>query len=45
MIFTGYEKGVKGYRAYDSISKIVHFTREVVFEEEKSWNWGISNQS
>ena len=31
MIFIGYEKGVKGYRTFDPISKTIHITRDVVF--------------
>jgi hypothetical protein len=33
MIFVGYEKGTKVYRAYDPMSKKVHITRDVVFDE------------
>jgi hypothetical protein len=33
MIFIGYESGYKAYRAYDTITKHVHVTRDVVFDE------------
>jgi hypothetical protein len=34
MIFVGYECGSKAYRAYDPITKRVHVTRDVVFDEQ-----------
>jgi transposase InsO family protein len=40
MIFIGYELGSKAYRAYDPVSKKVHVTRDVVFDEQALWNWG-----
>ncbi|KAK1686566.1 hypothetical protein QYE76_047414 [Lolium multiflorum] len=40
MIMIGYEAGSKAYRAYNPINKKLVVTRDVVFEEEKSWNWG-----
>jgi hypothetical protein len=33
MIFVGYKSGSKVYRAYDPITKRVHVTRDVVFDE------------
>jgi hypothetical protein len=33
MVFIGYELGSKAYRAYDPVSKKVHVTRDLVFEE------------
>ena len=44
MIFIGYEKGVKGHRAFNIVSQTIHITRDAVFEEEKSWNWEEFNQ-
>jgi hypothetical protein len=40
MIFVGYESGSKVYRAYDPITKCVHVTRDVVFDEQAQWDWG-----
>lgn len=40
MIFIGYERGSKAYRAYDPIAKRVHVTRDVVFDEGAQWDWG-----
>jgi hypothetical protein len=40
MSFNGYESGSKAYRAYDPITKRVHVTRDVVFNEQAQWDWG-----
>jgi hypothetical protein len=40
MIFIGYESGSKAYRAYDPITKHIHVTRDVVFDEQAQWDWG-----
>jgi hypothetical protein len=40
MIFAGYESSSKAYRAYDPITKYVHVTRDVVFDEQAQWDWG-----
>jgi hypothetical protein len=34
MIFKGYESDSKAYHAYDPITKHVHVTRDVVFDEK-----------
>ena len=39
MIMIGYERGSKAYRAYDPSTKRACVTRDVVFEEDRSWNW------
>ncbi|KAL6647280.1 hypothetical protein ACP70R_014717 [Stipagrostis hirtigluma subsp. patula] len=39
MIFVGYERGSKAYHAYDPITKRVHVTRDVVFDEGAQWDW------
>lgn len=33
------EPGTKGYRLYDPESNQVHISRDVTFEETKSWPW------
>jgi hypothetical protein len=38
MIFVGYESGSKAYRAYNPITKHVHVTRDVVFDEMTQWD-------
>jgi hypothetical protein len=40
MIFIGYESGSKAYRAYDPITKHVHVTCDMVFDEQAQWDWG-----
>lgn len=39
VINLGKEPGMKAYRLYDPESKMVHVSRDVVFEEGKAWNW------
>jgi Reverse transcriptase (RNA-dependent DNA polymerase) len=39
MFLLGYEKGSKAYRVYNPVTKKITVTRDVVFEEDKSWNW------
>jgi Reverse transcriptase (RNA-dependent DNA polymerase) len=41
MVLFGYEKGSKAYRIYNPNTKRVHVTRDVVFEEDKKWDWKI----
>jgi hypothetical protein len=40
MIFIGYENGSKAYHAYDPITKYIHVTCDVVFDEQAQWDWG-----
>jgi hypothetical protein len=42
-IFVGYESGSKAYRAYDLIMKCVHVTRDMVFDEQVQWDWGLGD--
>ena len=39
MVFIGYEKGSKAYRAYDTTTGKVVITRDVVFDEGTQWDW------
>lgn len=39
MVFIGYEPGSKAYRCYDPNSQRLHSSRDIVFEEDKCWNW------
>jgi hypothetical protein len=38
MIFVGYEKGTKAARVYDPMTKRVHITHDVVFDEDDQWD-------
>jgi hypothetical protein len=38
MIFVGYESGSNAYRVYDPITKCVHVTCDVVFNEQAQWD-------
>jgi hypothetical protein len=39
MVFIGYEKGSKAYRMYDPRSRKLVVSRDVVFEEDRPWDW------
>lgn len=39
-IFLGVSDESKGYHLYDPISKKIVVSKDVVFEEEKAWDWG-----
>ncbi|GAA0154574.1 hypothetical protein LIER_12516 [Lithospermum erythrorhizon] len=39
-IFIGINEGTKGYRLFDAISERVIISKNVLFEEDKQWNWG-----
>jgi hypothetical protein len=41
MMFVGYETGTKGYRVYDPVTKKLHISRDVIFEESKAWEWKL----
>jgi hypothetical protein len=30
----------QAYRVYDLVSKLIHITHDVVFDEEAKWSWG-----
>ena len=38
-ILLGYEQGSKAYRVYNPATKKVQVSRDIVFDEEKAWNW------
>ena len=38
MVFIGYEKGSKGYRAGHLVDEKIHLIRDAIFYEEKGWN-------
>ena len=41
-VLLGVSEESKGYRLYDPISKTIVVSRDVIFKEEKHWNWDIS---
>jgi hypothetical protein len=41
-IFLGYEPCSKAYRVYDPVKKRLMISRDVIFDEKKSWTWGVS---
>ena len=43
-VFLGFSKESKAYRMYDPVSKKVIISRDVVFEEDKSWDWKQTNE-
>ena len=45
MIFVGYEPGTKGYRVYDTSTRRVHVTRDVMFDVQAQWDWGEQQTS
>jgi hypothetical protein len=38
MIFISYESSSKAYHAYDPITKRIHVTRDVVYDEQAQWD-------
>jgi hypothetical protein len=45
MIYIGYNSGSKTYRAFDPITKCVHVTRDVGFDEQVQWDWGTGDDN
>lgn len=41
-IFLGVSEESKGYRLFDPIAKKIVISRDVVFEEDKQWEWGVN---
>jgi len=44
-IFVGYEPGSKAYRVYDPVTRRVHVSRDLVFEEAAQWLWTQGQRS
>lgn len=40
----GKDPGTKTYRLYDPLTKRVHVSRDVTFEEDKSWHWDQASE-
>jgi hypothetical protein len=45
MVFLGYEQGSKAYRLFDPAANRVHVSRDVVFDEDASWDWSESGHA
>ncbi|RVW51356.1 Retrovirus-related Pol polyprotein from transposon TNT 1-94 [Vitis vinifera] len=43
-VLLGVSEESKAYILYDPVSKKIVVSRDVVFEEDKCWNWGRSNE-
>ena len=41
-VLLGVSKESKGYRLFDLVAKRVVMSRDVIFEEEKQWDWDVS---
>lgn len=41
-VLLGVSEESKGYRLYDPIAKKIVVSRDVIFEEEKQWDWDVS---
>ena len=41
-VLLGFSEESKGYRLYDSVTKRVVTSRDVVFEEDRQWEWDTS---
>jgi hypothetical protein len=44
MVFFRYEPESKAYRAYDLVTKKVHLSQDVIFDEQASWDWSIEGE-
>ena len=42
MMFIGYEPNSKAYRFYDPENKKLVVSRDVIFEEDRCWDWGAN---
>lgn len=40
----GYGTSEKGYKVFDPITKRIILSRDVVFDENASWDWNASSQ-
>ncbi|KAG6481290.1 hypothetical protein ZIOFF_057886 [Zingiber officinale] len=47
-ILVGYCSGIRGYRVFDPVGGKIIISRDIIFEEDKEWDWignGIKNSS
>ena len=45
IVLLGYETGTKGHRFFYPSSERLHVSRDVLFQEDKSWNWDSENST
>lgn len=45
VVHFGREPGTKAFRLYDPKNGSIHVSRDVVFDEHKSWDWGTTPES
>ena len=45
VVHLGRELGTKGYRLFDPVSGAMHISKDVIFEEKKSWIWDEQTQT
>jgi hypothetical protein len=43
MVFVGYEDRAKVYRVYNLVTSHLHVTRDIIFEENRAWDWPSSS--
>lgn len=43
-VFLGVSEGTKAYKLFDPTTKKVIISRDVVFDEEQGWNWGMTSE-
>uniref|UniRef100_A0ACD5Y6T1 Uncharacterized protein n=1 Tax=Avena sativa TaxID=4498 RepID=A0ACD5Y6T1_AVESA len=44
MVFIGYEPNSKAFRMFDPKTQKLHVSRDVIFEEDKQWDWEASGR-
>jgi transposase InsO family protein len=45
MVFVGYEPGSKAYRVYDPVTRRVHISRDIIFDETAQWAWSADQNA
>ena len=43
-VFVGYDARAKGYKLYNPINGKIVISRDVVFDEESSWDWSNTQE-
>jgi transposase InsO family protein len=42
MVFIGYEPGAKAYWVYDTVTRRVQVSRDIIFDENRPWDWSAT---